>query len=189
MKKTSIRASLFGVLVLLFLLLLGLPLSADQITRVGILDIEKVYSIYFRESKAVKELQQLRADVIREINRIDEEILLLESQKLDAENRGDRQAALRLDQEIFEKKQYRDDYRRIKMDQIRKRSEDLYKSDEFLDELLEAIEYVAESEGFSLVLNSSGQFSQFFFFYTKEVDITERVIQELMRRAGQSYGG
>jgi outer membrane protein len=184
MKKTAV-----AVLVSLSLLMLGTPLFADQITRVGILDIEKVYSIYFRESQAVKELQQMRADVLREINRIDEEILLMESQKLDAESRGDGQAALRLDREIFEKRQYRDDYRRIKMDQIRKRSENLYKSDEFLDELLQAIEYVAESEGFSLILNSSGQFSQFFFFYTKEVDITELVIQELMRRAGQSFGG
>ncbi len=96
---------------------------------------------------------------------------------------------MRLDTEIFQKRQYRDDYRRIKMDQIRKRSENLYKSDEFLDELLQAIEYIAESGGYSLVLNSSGQFSQFFFFYTKEVDITEMVIQELMRRAGQSYDG
>ena len=182
MKKTAI-------LVLLFFVLSGISLFADQITKVGILDIEKVYSIYFRESKAVKELQQLRADVLREINRIDEEILLLESQKIDAESRNDGTTALMLDKEIFKKKQYRDDYRRIKMDQIRKRSENLYKSDEFLDELLQAIEYVAESEGFSLVLNSSGQFSQFFFFYTKEVDITEMVIQELMRRAGQSYDG
>jgi outer membrane protein len=177
-----------GALILL-LMLSASALFADQITKVGILDIEKVYSIYFRESQAVKELQQLRADVLREINRIDEEILLLESQKLDAESRNDGQAALRLDREIFERKQYRDDYRRIKMDQIRKRSENLYRSDEFLDELLQAIEFVAESEGFSLVLNSSGQFSQFFFFYTKEVDITELVIQELMRRAGQSYSG
>ena len=184
MKRAGIAA-----LLLLFMIISGSPLFADQITKVGILDIEKVYSIYFRESKAVKELQQLRADVLREINRIDEEILLLESQKLDAESRNQGEAALRLDREIFEKKQYRDDYRRIKMDQIRKRSENLYKSDEFLDEPLEAIEFVSESEGFSLVLNSSGQFSQFFFFYTKEVDITELVIQELMRRAGKSYDG
>ncbi len=184
MKRAGIR-----LLVLVFMVLAGLPLFADRITKVGILDIEKVYAVYFRESKAVKELQQLRADVLRAINRIDEEILLLESQKLDAEGRGDGEAALRLDTEIFQKQQYRDDYRRIKMDQIRKRSENLYKSDEFLDELLQAIEFVAESEGFSLVLNSSGQFSQFFFFYTKELDITEMVIQELMRRAGQSYDG
>jgi len=184
MNKTRTIAGL-----LFALLLLVSPLYADQITKVGILDIEKVYSIYFRESKAVKEMQQLRADVLREINRIDEEILILESQKLDAESRNEEEAALRLDREIFQKQQYRDDYRRIKMDQIRKRSENLYKSDEFLDELLQAIEYVSESEGFSLVLNSSGQFSQFFFFYTKEVDITEMVIQELMRRAGQSYNG
>jgi outer membrane protein len=182
MKKVAL-----GVLVLLASA--AMQLAAEQITRVGILDVEKVYAIYFRESKAVKELQQMRGEVLREINRIDEEILGLEAQKLDAESRGEGEAALKLDNEIFKKKQYREDYRRIKMEQIRQRSETLYKSDEFLDELLQAIEYVAESEGFSLVLNSSGQFSQFFFFYTKEVDITEKVIQELMRRAGQSYTG
>jgi outer membrane protein len=184
MKRAAIAA-----LTVIILMVPGTALFGDQITKVGILDIEKVYSIYFRESQAVKELQQMRSDVLREINRIDEEILLLESRKLDAESSGEGEAALRLDREIFERQQYRDDYRRIKMDQIRKRSENLYKSDEFLDELLQAIEFVAESEGFSLVLNSSGQFSQFFFFYTKEVDITELVIQELMRRAGQSYDG
>jgi outer membrane protein len=183
MKKTVV-----AILVLIALGLTVLPVGAEQITRVGILDIDKVYAVYFRESAAVKELQQKQADVLREINRIDEDIAALESQKLEAESRGDADLGLRLDSEIFKKKQYRDDYKRIKMDQIRKLSESLYKSDQFLDELLAAIQFVAESEGFSLVLNKSGQFSQFFFFYTKEVDVTEKVIQELMRRAGQTGG-
>ena len=108
----------------------------EQITRVGLLDIEKVYSIYFRESKTVKEFQDRQTALVKDLNRL---------------------------------------------------SEQLYQSDEFLDELLEAISYVAESEGFSLVLNNSKQFSQFFFFYTQEIDITEKVIQELMRRAGKDY--
>jgi outer membrane protein len=183
MKKTAVP-----VLALVALGLSGLPVGAEQITRVGVLDIDKVYAVYFRESKAVKELQQKQAEVLREINRIDEDILSLESQKLDAESRGETDQALRLDTEIFKKKQFRDDYKRIKMDQIRKLSESLYRSDQFLDELLAAIQFVAESEGFSLVLNKSGQFSQFYFFYTKEVDVTEKVIQELTRRSGQTGG-
>lgn len=170
------------------LLLTVLSAGADQITRVGVLDIDRVYAAYFRESRAVKELQQKQAEVLAEIGKIDEDILQLEAQKLEAEARGDRDQALRLDTDIFKKKQYRDDYRRIKMDQIRKLSEGLYKSDQFLDELLAAIQFVAESEGFSLILNKSAQFSQFFLFYTKEVDVTEKVIQELMRRSGRPGG-
>jgi outer membrane protein len=161
----------------------------EQITRVGVLDIEKVYSVYFRESRAVKELQETRATVLREIGRIDEEVLALEAQKLQAESERNSDLALKLDTEIFKKKQYRDDYRRIKMDQLRKMSERISLSDAFLDELVSAIQLVAESEGFSVILNKSGQFEQFFFFYTKEVDVTEKVIQELVRRAGQKSSG
>ena len=63
------RKARIAALAVLILMLSGTVTFADQITRVGILDIEKVYSIYFRESQAVKELQQMRADVLREINR------------------------------------------------------------------------------------------------------------------------
>jgi len=173
--------------VLGLLLLIQAPLFADQITRVGILDIDKVYAIYFRESRAVKEFQQKRVEVMRDINRIDEEILELENRKLEADSRADANEALRLNNEIFKKRQYRDDFRRIKMEQLRRMSEKLYQSDEFLDEVLQAIQFVAESEGFSLILNAGGQSSQMFLFYTKEIDVTEKVIQELMRRAGRSY--
>jgi outer membrane protein len=180
------------VTALLSLFLLVLVTTAgfgEQITRVGLLDIEKVYSIYFRESRAVKELQDKRAEIQRDLGRIDEEIQVLENQKLQAE--GDRNAdlALKLDSDIFKKKQYREDYRRLKMDQLRKLSERISLSDAFLDELVSAIQFVAESEGFSIVLNKSGQFEQFFFFYTKEVDITDKVIQELVKRAGQKSSG
>src|SRR4030042_636068 len=100
-----------------FLALAGAAFG-DQITRVGVLDIEKVYSVYFRESRAVKELQEKRAEVLREIGRIDEEVLALESQKLQAEGARHSALVLRLESEIFKKRQDRDDYRRLKMAQL-----------------------------------------------------------------------
>ncbi len=177
------------LLAVIVFLTLGASAFGEQITRVGVLDIEKVYSVYFRESRAVKELQDKKEEVLREIGRIDEEIQTLENQKLQAESDRNSDQALKLDSEIFKKKQYRDDYRRIKMDQLRKMSERVSLSDAFLDELVAAIQQVAEAEGFSIILNKSGQFDQFFFFYTKEVDITDKVIQELVRRAGQNSPG
>ena len=177
------------LLATILFLTLAAGAFGEQITRVGVLDIEKVYSVYFRESRAVKELQGKKEEVLREIGKIDEEIQALESQKLQAESDRNSDLALKLDSEIFKKKQYRDDYRRIKMDQLRKMSERVSLSDAFLDELVAAIQQVAEAEGFSVILNKSGQFEQFFLFYTKEVDVTEKVIQELVRRAGQNSSG
>ena len=176
--------------ILMILLVVLIPVAgfSEQLTKVGLLDIEKVYSIYFRESKTVKEFQERQANMLQELSRIDDEILLLENAKLDAERKNDGQTALKLDQEIFEKKQYREDYKRIKTQQLKRMSEELYQSNEFLDELLEAINFIAESEGFSLILNNSRQYRSFFFYYTKEIDITEKVIEELMRRSGQSGG-
>ena len=173
-------------IILLSILLLSIStiLFSEQLTRIGIIDIEKVYSVYFRESKTVMDLQEKQNSILREIRRIDDQILTLENKKLEAEMRGDQETALKLDREIFDRKQYLEDYKRIKMQQLKKLSETLYQSDEFLDELLEAINYIAESEGFSIILNNSKQFKQFFFYYTKEVDITDKVIQELMSRAG-----
>ena len=168
------------------LFLVSAILFSEQLTRIGIIDIEKVYSIYFRESRTVMDLQEKQSAILREIQRIDDQILTLENKKLEAEMRGDQENALKLDREIFDRKQYLEDYKRIKMQQLKKLSENLYQSDEFLDELLEAINFVAESEGFSIILNNSKQFKQFFFYYTKEVDITDKVIQELMSRAGRS---
>ena len=174
--------------ILLSILLLSIStiLFSEQLTRIGIIDIEKVYSVYFRESKTVMNLQEKQNSILREIQRIDDQILTLENKKLEAEMRGDQETALKLDREIFDRKQYLEDYKRIKMQQLKKLSENLYQSDEFLDELLEAINFVAESEGFSIILNNSKQFKQFFFYYTKEVDITDKVIQELMSRTGRN---
>ncbi|HEB10802.1 MAG TPA: OmpH family outer membrane protein [Spirochaetales bacterium] len=174
------------ILLSALLFLVSAILFSEQLTRIGIIDIEKVYSIYFRESRTVMDLQEKQNAILREIQRIDDQILTLENRKLEAEMRGDQESALKLDREIFDRKQYLEDYKRIKMQQLKKLAENLYQSDEFLDELLEAINFVAESEGFSIILNNSKQFKQFFFYYTKEVDITDKVIQELMSRAGRN---
>ena len=63
---------------MIFTVIAGAAAFPEQITRVGILDIEKVYSIYFRESKTVKEFQDRQTALVKDLNRIDEEILKLE---------------------------------------------------------------------------------------------------------------
>ena len=54
---------------------------------------------------------------------------------------------------------------------------------EFLGLLVEAIDFVANREGFSLILDIN---SSDIYFYTSEIDITERVLQYLLKNVGSS---
>ncbi len=166
-------------------LLLAANVFATQITRIGIVDIVKVYSVYYKESKEVLKLEELRNAYMKEIQDKKDEILNLENEKIEAENSGDEQRALELDKKIFEKKQFLKEYTRIKSQQLKQLSQNLANSNEFIREIAEAIQFVAESEGFSLIIKKSDQF----LFWTPEIDITDKVISELMKRTGKKYNG
>ena len=85
---------------------------------------------------------------------------------------------MRIDGKIFELKQYLQDYITVKNRQYNQTANRLANSDEFLNELAMAIEFVAESEGLSLILNKN---NNSFLYYVPEIDVTDKVIEELSR--------
>ncbi|MCD6121854.1 MAG: OmpH family outer membrane protein [Spirochaetales bacterium] len=170
------------IVIFVFTVLSGNLLFAAQITKVGIVDLSKIYSIYFRESKEVIKLEELKSAYLKEIADKREEINLLKSEKLDAENNKDEQKALELDKEIFNKEQFLKEYTQVKTQQLRQMAQSLSQSSQFVNEIADVIQYVAEEEGFSLILKKSDQF----LFWTPEMDITDKVINELLKRAGRT---
>lgn len=176
-KKIFIIAVVFG-------LISGGFVFAAQITKVGIVDISRIYSIYFRESKEVIKLGELRSAYLKEIAKKKEEINLLKSQKLDAEDNNDNEKALQLDKEIFNKEQFLKEYIQIKTQQLRQMAQNLSQSSELIQEIADVIQYVAENEGFSLILKKTDQF----LYWTPEIDITDKVIKELLKRTGKKNG-
>jgi len=176
-KKIFIIAVVFG-------LISGGFIFATQITKVGIVDISRIYSIYFRESKEVIKLEELRSAYLKEIAKKKEEINLLKSQKLDAEDNNDDEKALQLDKDIFNKEQFLKEYIQIKTQQLRQMAQNLSQSSELIQEIADVIQYVAENNGFSLILKKTDQF----LYWTPEIDITDKVIKELLRRSGKKNG-
>lgn len=170
------------IIALVFTVISGNLLFATQITKVGIVDLSKIYSIYFRESKDVIKLEELKSAYLKEIANKREEINLLKSEKLDAENNKDDQKALELDKEIFNKEQFLKEYTQVKTQQLRQMAQNLSQSSDFINEIADVIQYVAEEEGFSLILKKSDQF----LFWTPEMDITDKVINELLKRSGKT---
>ena len=171
MKKTAI------LLMIILGSLVNLP--AENITKVAVLDYSRILSAFYKDSQAVRELEELKQSFQEESQKIQEEIKILEARKLDAENDGNTSRALELDNEIFKKKNYLRDYIRVKNAQLTEMNKSLSQNMTLVKEINEEIQYVAESNGFSLVFKKS---DPNLLWWNYEVDITDQVLQRLMNR-------
>lgn len=151
--------------------------EAEQLTTVGIVDINRVYNSFYRDSQAVRELERLRREYQNEINDQVEELETLRDRRARAEQLGNERRVEDLDQEIIELQRFLEDLTRRRRAQLESRQQDLL-SDEFLQQLQEAIQFVAESEGYTVVLRTDQQGLQ---WWSAEVDISEQVVQRLIQ--------
>ncbi|MBN2657702.1 MAG: OmpH family outer membrane protein [Spirochaetales bacterium] len=170
-----------ALLISIFLILVfGGNLIASQITKVGVIDRTRILQTFYAESKGVRELETMKEQIQQELVRLNDEIKMYEERKLAAENKGDESEALRLDNIIFDKKQYMQDYYRTKNNQLAERQKNLYQDREFAQELLEQIEFVALSQGCSIVIDIS---TPGLYWHSEEVDITNMVLERLQSRS------
>jgi len=152
----------------------------QQIPRLGIVDLQRVTTTYFRESTALRNFERERAQVQEEQGRLEADIFDLEARKIEAERSNDSARALSLDRDVFDRRQHLRNYLAVKNRQLADMVSRLSESDDFLSEMTAAIEFIAETEGYSIILNKD---SNLFLFFVPEVDITDLVIAELSRRA------
>lgn len=180
MRRTSIA---------FLLALAALGAGAQQVTKVGICDFSRVLNTSYRESKTVREFFEAQQTIKKEQAAIEQEIAALENQRLEAGKAENADLALRLDKSLTDKRRYLDDYKRIKNDWVRQQQQTILASSAFLKEILEVVKVVAESEGIALVVRSDGAGADLILFNIPEIDITEKVIKEIFRRAGKTYTG
>ena len=137
-----------------FLLLIISFSWGEQLSQIAVIDLSKIVSNYFKESQAWRELEEMAEQYEEEKEAILQEIEQLEEKKIEAMNEGEDEEALKIDDEIFNKKDYLKEYSRIKYNQIQKKRNSLIESPTFLSEILGVIKYVAENEGYSVVMRS-----------------------------------
>jgi outer membrane protein len=165
-----------------FLVILGLSAEAQQITRFAVVDLPRVYSSFFRDSRAVREWEERSARIQADVDRMKAEIQSLQSTQLDARANGDEDRALRLENEIYRKSEYLKEYFRIKTAELNDQKNRLAQSGTFLDQIYNEIRVIAESEGYSMVLNKE---NTGILWYSPTVDITEKLINNLLTKAGR----
>lgn len=94
---------------------------AEQITTVAVIDLSRVIQSFYSASTAVRQYKEMIDAAQLDIDRQNEMIEQLIERKLAAQNSGDETTALRLENEIFQKNQYLEEYVRIKIPRSRRK--------------------------------------------------------------------
>ncbi|MCL2127870.1 MAG: hypothetical protein FWH38_06410, partial [Treponema sp.] len=90
MNRRANKKFVFIFLISLFYFLFSFAsLSAQQLTRFAVVDLPRVYTAFFRDSRAVREWEERSARVQSEIDRMTREIQELRSRQADLVLRGE----------------------------------------------------------------------------------------------------
>ncbi|OQX29416.1 MAG: hypothetical protein B0D92_03775 [Spirochaeta sp. LUC14_002_19_P3] len=154
-----------------------LSLSAEQITKVAVLDYARILTAFYADSGEARRIDEMKQVFAAEVKRLQQEIQALEEEKLNADANGDSKEVLTLESRIQDRKNYYQEYVRVKGNQIQQAAANLESSSSLAKEILRKIQYVAESNGYSLVLKRS---DPNILWWSYETDITELVLQRLM---------
>jgi outer membrane protein len=165
------------------LFFLGALLQAQQLTRFAVVDLSRVYMAFFRDSRAVREWEESSAQVQREVDQRTKEIQELQSRKVSAELQGNEDEALRLETQIYRRSETLKQYYQVKTAELEDRKRKLSQANSFLEQVYDEIRFIAESEGYSTVLNMKENSG--ILWYSPTVDITDKLIQNLIAKAGR----
>jgi outer membrane protein len=166
---------------LCFFVCITASLSAQQLTRFAVVDLQKVYMAFFRDSRVVREFEE-RSDVVQaEIKRMEREIQDLKSKHADAVVQKNQELALRLDGEIYSKSEFLKEYYSVKTAELEDQRKKLAQSGTFLDQVNVEIRNIAESEGYTMVLSLKDNAG--ILWYSPTVDITNKVIENLLSKS------
>ncbi|MDR1588555.1 MAG: OmpH family outer membrane protein [Treponema sp.] len=166
---------------LVMFLLAAFSAQSQQLTRFAVVDLPRVYTAFFRDSRAVREFEERSARVQNEIDRMTREIQDLKSRQADAVVQGNQDLSMRLENEIYRKSEFLKEYYKLKTSELEDQKKKLTQSGTFLEQVYDEIRYIAESEGYSMVLNLKENNS--ILWHSPTVDITDKLIQNLLDRA------
>jgi outer membrane protein len=168
-------------LALLGLMALAASAFGQQVTRIAVVDLSKVISAYSKDAQAVKDFEQKKSQVQTDIDKMSAEIMRLMSLKADADKAGDKAGSLRYRDDIDKRTKTLADFVSVKQAELDEQAKKLASNDAFSQDLYKQIQSVAETEGYSLVLNlkSSDAVMNAVLWYSPMIDITSEVIQAL----------
>ncbi|MBO5125736.1 MAG: OmpH family outer membrane protein [Spirochaetaceae bacterium] len=163
-------------LALLTLVLCGF-VSAQQITKFGVVDTSRVYEAYFRDTGPVRNYEKKKADFQKQIDSLTQELKDLQAKRAEALKNKNEATVQRLDSQITKQTEYLKEYTNAKNMELDSLRRSLQSSDSFYQKLYSTLERIAEGGGYSMIL--SLQDSNSILWYSPSVDVTDEVISAL----------
>ncbi len=148
---------------------------AQQFFKAGVVDFARVYNQFFKETKPVKDFDDFKSGIQKEIDKMKEEIRQINDQRNDAKLKGDSSRVSSLDVEILKRQDVMKEYARVQQIQINSRNLDLQEAN-FLRLLNDEIEQAAVSKGFGLILNKK---DTAVIWFGPDADITDDVLARM----------
>lgn len=156
---------------------------SQQLTTLAVVDLQKVANTFYADSQAVRDLQKKADDLRSQIAQQKNDIQNLQQQKLQADNQGDSAKSLQLEDQISQKQRYLQEFQRIKQDELNQQYKSLTQAGSpFYNQMYQAVVYVAQSNGYTVVLYKS---DSALAWWAPSVDITDQVI-EYLRKSNNS---
>ena len=160
---------------------LSVTVEAQQLTRIAVVDLPRVYTAFMSESRAVRDFEERSAKVQADIDRMTAEINAVKINQANALAQGNTAQALRYEAEANSKTDVLKEYYRTKTAELESIRKSLSQSGTFLDQVYDEIRYVAESEGYSMVINLKE--NNGILWYSPTVDLTDKLIKSLMDKS------
>lgn len=152
---------------------------AQEITKVAVIDLERIYSNFRTDSLAARDYEQKKTKYEAEIGKLQNEIMQLKNKKLEAQQKNsDVKTLQKYDALITSKTKFLTEYAKTKNDELKSIRSRLLTNNEFYQSLYSATQRVAEREGYTIVLNVQEK-SSAIIWYSQTIDITDLVISEL----------
>lgn len=175
MRNFGLKRMLLSTALILVFPAFGL--TAEQLTTVGVVDMERILNEFFTQSEDVREWQQNVRDFDSNRRQIEDEIAQLESERLDALEDGDELTALELEEEIDDRRAFLNEFTRIRRAQLERQREELLQGGgTFFNQVNSAMSFVAQSEGYTIIIDSE---ADGILWFASEVDVTDKVIERL----------
>lgn len=164
--------------VILLLIFVASGAFAEKITKVGIVDLNRIMQNYYFETSQLQEIEKLKVQVEEQEKKMIEDIDQLKERLVTAKAEKDETEISRLNQLISMREDNLKEYHSVQTNRINSKLANLQNAQNLSANILRAIEFVAEENGFSLILNAQ---DPRIIWHNTEVDITQEVLNQLSR--------
>jgi outer membrane protein len=157
----------------------------QQITRIAVLDVPKILQSVSPGDVLVQSFEQKKVQVQNEIDRMEREISRLTEQKSTADRLGDVANSSKFQAQINERTKAYWAYVLPKKAELDEEANRINDKNPLMLQVMRTIREIAETEGYSLVINlkASSSVSSSILWFSPMIDITDKVIQVLATAA------